>query len=130
VIVVEGAGETPGLVPTTVTSYVPAGSVTSRRVRVDDWAPAPEIVTLAGLKLALAWAGRFRADRLTVPVNPLLGVMVTVLCARRRRNEAPVDEDTLDGVAVTAKPGAGVPFLASMSAAIRARVLMSASFVG
>jgi len=37
------------------------------------------LVVLAGLKLAVTPAGKPEADRLTLPVNPLVGVTVMVL---------------------------------------------------
>jgi hypothetical protein len=38
----------------------------------------PDVVTVAGLKLAVAPEGRPLALKLTVPVNPVTGVTVTV----------------------------------------------------
>jgi hypothetical protein len=63
------------LVPVTVMGYDPAGVVVAvLRVIV----VVPLVVTVAGLKLLEAPAGRPLALKLTVPLNPLLGVTVIV----------------------------------------------------
>ena len=63
------------LAPVIVNGYVPVGVVALVvTVMVDE----PEVVTDAGLKLALAPAGNPLALKLTVPVKPPDGVTVAV----------------------------------------------------
>ena len=63
------------LVPVIVSVGLPAG-VFAAVLTVSVELPAP--VTVAGLKEAVAFAGRPLADRFTVPVNPLRAPTVTV----------------------------------------------------
>ena len=63
------------LVPVMVNGKLPVGVVLAVvTVIVDE----PEVVTDGGLKLALAFAGNPLALSVTVPVNPPVGVTVTV----------------------------------------------------
>lgn len=63
------------LVPVMVNGKLPVGVVLAVvTVMVEE----PEVVTEAGLKLAVAFAGSPPTLRLTVPVNPFVGLTVTV----------------------------------------------------
>lgn len=63
------------LVPVIVNGKLPVGVVLAVvTVKVEE----PEVVTDAGLKLAVAPVGSPLTLRFTVPVNPLVGVTVTV----------------------------------------------------
>src|SRR5262249_31146592 len=66
----------PPLTPVTITEYVPGATPVVEIVKVVE--PEPPVMTFPGLKLIPAPAGRLDTDRVTFPLKPPLGTMLTV----------------------------------------------------
>ncbi len=64
----------PPLTPVTRTEYVPGATPVVEIV--NDAEPDPPVITLLGLKLTVAPAGKLETVSVTLPVNPPDGVML------------------------------------------------------